>query len=93
MGGNVPLGYDIPALGTRILRVNEAEAVTVRHIFTRYLELSSMMHCSTSWPTRPSSPSSVLPERAPIVLAAETRRPKWPQQHRRTRQEYPPVTD
>jgi site-specific DNA recombinase len=42
MGGNPPLGYDLPASGTRILQVNEAEAITVRHIFTRYLELGSV---------------------------------------------------
>jgi DNA invertase Pin-like site-specific DNA recombinase len=39
MGGNVPLGYD---LGDRKLEVNEAEAETVRHIFTRYLDLKSV---------------------------------------------------
>ena len=39
MGGNVPLGYD---LGERKLVVNEAEAETVRYIFTRYLELGSI---------------------------------------------------
>jgi len=42
MGGNPPLGYDVPATGTHILQVNEAEAVTVRHIFERYLELGSV---------------------------------------------------
>ena len=42
MGGNLPLGYDLPAPGTRILRVNEAEATTVRTIFARYLELGSV---------------------------------------------------
>lgn len=42
MGGNVPLGYDIPAPGTRILQVNQAEAETVRHIFSRYLKLGSV---------------------------------------------------
>jgi site-specific DNA recombinase len=40
MGGNVPLGYD---LGDRKLTVNETEAETVRHIFTRYLELGSII--------------------------------------------------
>ncbi|HVH49562.1 MAG TPA: recombinase family protein [Sphingomicrobium sp.] len=39
MGGNVPLGYD---LGDRKLEVNEVEAETVRHIFTRYLDLKSV---------------------------------------------------
>ena len=38
MGGNVPLGYDAQ---DRKLVVNEAEAATVRHIFTRYLALGS----------------------------------------------------
>ena len=42
MGGNPPLGYDLPASGTRILQVNETEADTVRHIFARYLELGSV---------------------------------------------------
>ncbi len=42
MGGLVPLGYDLPAPGTRTLQVNETEAVTVRHIFARYLELGSV---------------------------------------------------
>jgi DNA invertase Pin-like site-specific DNA recombinase len=41
MGGNLPLGYDLPAAGTRTLQVNETEAVTVRHIFARYLEIGS----------------------------------------------------
>ena len=41
MGGNVPLGYDRPAEGTRTLRVNETEAATVRWIFNRYLKLGS----------------------------------------------------
>lgn len=41
LGGNLPLGYDLPASGTRTLLVNEAEAPTVRHIFKRYLELGS----------------------------------------------------
>jgi len=39
MGGPVPLGYDVR---DRKLMVNEAEAATVRHIFTRYLELGSV---------------------------------------------------
>lgn len=42
MGGTLPLGYDLPAPGTRILRVNDREAATVRHIFSRYLELGSV---------------------------------------------------
>jgi site-specific DNA recombinase len=40
MGGHVPLGYD---LGDRKLVPNETEAATVRHIFTRYLELGSII--------------------------------------------------
>ncbi len=42
MGGNLPLGYDLPAVGTRTLLVNEGEAGTVRHIFNRYLEIGSV---------------------------------------------------
>jgi len=39
MGGNPPLGYDPKG---RALEVNETEAVLVRHIFNRYLELRSV---------------------------------------------------
>jgi DNA invertase Pin-like site-specific DNA recombinase len=39
MGGNVPLGYDVK---DRKLIVNEAEATTVRLIFRRHAELSSV---------------------------------------------------
>jgi DNA invertase Pin-like site-specific DNA recombinase len=42
MGGNLPLGYDLPAAGTRTLQVNEAEAKSLRQIFARYLELGSV---------------------------------------------------
>ena len=42
MGGVPPLGYDIPEPGSRTLRVNDAEAATVRHIFARYLALGSV---------------------------------------------------
>ena len=39
MGGLVPLGYEVR---DRQLVINEAEATTVRHIFTRYCELGSV---------------------------------------------------
>src|SRR5438105_2465049 len=39
MGGNVPLGYDVR---DRRLVVNRPEAVTVKHIYERYLELGSV---------------------------------------------------
>lgn len=39
MGGNLPLGYDADG---RTLRINEAEAETVRAIFKRYVELKSV---------------------------------------------------
>ena len=39
MGGTVPLGYD---LRERKLHVNSVEAVTVRHILDRYVELGSV---------------------------------------------------
>lgn len=42
MGGIPPLGYDLPAPGTRVLRVNAEDAQTVRQIFARYLELKSV---------------------------------------------------
>jgi DNA invertase Pin-like site-specific DNA recombinase len=42
MGGILPLGYDGPDDGTRILKVNESEATLVRLIFTRYLEMGSV---------------------------------------------------
>jgi site-specific DNA recombinase len=44
MGGNPPLGYNPQR---RTLVVNEAEAATVRHIFARYLELSSVHALAT----------------------------------------------
>src|ERR1700687_5785454 len=39
MGGLVPLGYEVRE---RQLVINDAEATTVRHIFTRYCELGSV---------------------------------------------------
>ena len=42
MGGLPPLGYDPPSCSDRMLLVNEQEAVTVRSIFVRYLELGSV---------------------------------------------------
>src|SRR6202521_4738105 len=39
MGGLVPLGYEVRE---RQLVINETEATTVRHIFTRYCELGSV---------------------------------------------------
>jgi len=42
MGGVLPLGYDLPLAGSRTLQVNESEAATVRHMFSRYLELGSV---------------------------------------------------
>jgi DNA invertase Pin-like site-specific DNA recombinase len=42
MGGNLPLGYDLPQPGRRALVLNEAEAGTVRMIFAKYLELGSV---------------------------------------------------
>jgi DNA invertase Pin-like site-specific DNA recombinase len=42
MGGLAPLGYDLPANGTRALVENPSEAQTVRHIFERYLALGSV---------------------------------------------------
>ena len=49
MGGNLPLGYDLPKdRTTRALVVNPAEAETVRLIFRRYLELGSV-HALERW--------------------------------------------
>ncbi|WP_347309958.1 recombinase family protein [Defluviimonas sp. SAOS-178_SWC] len=42
MGGTLPLGYDLPAPGSRALAVNAAEADLVRRIFTLYVELGSV---------------------------------------------------
>ena len=42
MGGNLPLGFDLPDEGSRVLRVNESEAATVRTIFEYYLRLGSV---------------------------------------------------
>jgi DNA invertase Pin-like site-specific DNA recombinase len=42
MGGIPPLGYDLPAPGSRTLLVNAEQATTVRMIFARYLELGSV---------------------------------------------------
>ncbi|MBI1394023.1 MAG: hypothetical protein GC152_14905 [Alphaproteobacteria bacterium] len=42
VGGSPPLGYDPPGPGERILRVNEAEAETLRSIFRDYLALGSV---------------------------------------------------
>ncbi|HEX7931190.1 MAG TPA: recombinase family protein [Sphingomicrobium sp.] len=48
MGGNVPLGYDIPTdRQSRALVVNATEAETVRLIFRRYLELGSVRALAT----------------------------------------------
>ena len=41
MGGNLPLGYDLPG-SDRALRVNPAEAETVRYIFQTYIALGSV---------------------------------------------------
>ncbi|WP_421992483.1 recombinase family protein [Qipengyuania sp.] len=42
MGGNLPLGFDLPGEGSRVLRINEAEAATVSTIFESYLQLGSV---------------------------------------------------
>jgi site-specific DNA recombinase len=42
MGGTIPLGYDLPDPGLRVLRINAQEAELVRSIFERYLELGSV---------------------------------------------------
>lgn len=42
MGGTLPLGYNLPAPGSRTLTPNAAEAETVRTIFATYLELGSV---------------------------------------------------
>ena len=39
---NLPLGYDLPKTGSRVLEVNQPEAEVVWQIFTRYLELDSV---------------------------------------------------
>ncbi|MBN8535281.1 MAG: recombinase family protein [Rhizobiales bacterium] len=42
MGGTLPLGYNLPDPGLRILKANEEEAILVHSIFSRYLELGSV---------------------------------------------------
>jgi site-specific DNA recombinase len=43
MGGNLPLGYDVPTdPATRALVINPNEAATVQYIFRTYLELRSV---------------------------------------------------
>jgi len=42
MGGSPPLGYDLPEAGSYALRINKAEAETIRRIFERYLQLKSV---------------------------------------------------
>lgn len=48
MGGTLPLGYDPPTDTARTLVLNEAEAETVRLIFTTYLRLKSA-HALQHW--------------------------------------------
>jgi DNA invertase Pin-like site-specific DNA recombinase len=48
MGGQVPLGYDLPLAGSRALVVNETEAEIVKTIFSTYLELGSV-HALKDW--------------------------------------------
>ena len=49
MGGQLPLGYDLPSdPATRALVVNEVEAEQVRLIFRLYLELGSV-HALATW--------------------------------------------
>lgn len=48
MGGSVPLGYDLPAPGTHMLIVNQAEASTVVRIFETYLCMGSV-HALCRW--------------------------------------------
>ncbi|MBO9499831.1 MAG: recombinase family protein [Novosphingobium sp.] len=48
MGGTLPLGYDLPNDKSRTLVVNEAEAETVRLIFTQYLKIGAV-HKLEKW--------------------------------------------
>ena len=48
MGGNPPLGFDLPAPGSHALVVNDAEAETVRLIFRTYLQRDSV-HALLRW--------------------------------------------
>jgi site-specific DNA recombinase len=48
MGGNPPLGYDLPQPGSHALVVNSTEAETVRMIFKTYLQLRSV-HALVRW--------------------------------------------
>ncbi|NKB37987.1 MAG: recombinase family protein [Gammaproteobacteria bacterium] len=44
MGGRVPIGYDVLE---KLLVVNESEAITVRHIYDRYLDLGCVRKLKT----------------------------------------------
>jgi DNA invertase Pin-like site-specific DNA recombinase len=48
MGGVPPLGYDMPEAGSRMLRVNQAEAEQVRSIYERYLAIGSVHRLAAS---------------------------------------------
>ena len=62
MGGNLPLGYDLPATGRRALVVNPDEAETVRTIFASYLELGSV-HALERWLARAGHPLQAAHDR------------------------------
>lgn len=65
MGGSLPLGYDRPNDPlTRALVVNDAEAETVRLIFTTYLELSSVHVLERCSPIAASAPRPIPQARA-----------------------------
>ncbi len=71
MGGIPPLGYDIPAEGSRKLQENPGEAQLVTQIFERYLalgsvhalqrELTGQGKVSKSWTTRKGKAMGGLP--------------------------------
>jgi site-specific DNA recombinase len=59
MGGLVPLGYEVRE---RQLVINEAEATTVRHLFTRYCELGSVRLLKEELDRMASAPRSASPK-------------------------------
>lgn len=70
MGGNLPLGYDLPRDGSRTLVVNDAEAGTVREIFRAYLDLGSV-HALERWLAAKEIRSKARPAKDGEIVAGK----------------------